>query len=645
MTGDDSIRVAFSSGQQSYTDGQKIVVISASNDPEKFDSMVGLALHEASHVLYTQPLFDMMVEMKNVPEAFMTPKIIEGMEKHNLSTRQFQSHFHLMLNFLEDRKIDVLSYQKLGGYRPYYEANYEELFYSDFINKALAHPMFRQPFFKCYEMHILNMFSDKADPDALPGLRKIWDIVDLPNILRYHNDPKWNSWRNAMNPHKFGQYYSSLPKIVSDAQRMLEVIYEHADMSGNPNMDEMGEGFKDPYKTDVDERADLPNYDMPDGDDEDGEGQEMEELSPEEVKEILDKIRDQVKFTNGDTNKETIDENQENTMEDLEAADAELREAGQSINGSTKAKSIVYKKLDEQVLHSPGYPFRHDAYGMFGGKKSESSLQPNRISQRAVEDGIKMGQQLAHRIRFMNDETSMKFSRQNHGRLDKRLIHQLGYADTNVFAVEHLIQAKPVLVDISIDSSGSMMGTKWERALTFAVAMAYVAEKTRKVNVRISLRTGWHDVQVGIMYDSRTDKFQKVKKLFPFLGPTGGTPEGLAFESIMKELLDEVKSVRRYFVNLSDGMPQFSFSDQKGNHVSYHGNEAAEHTALQVKELRSRGVKILSYYITDYEEEARRMNKNKNSMFHTMYGSDAAFINVESVVEIANTLNKFFMEE
>ena len=59
LTNDDEITVSFSSGQDSYTDGKE-VVISAEDKPEKFDMLVGTALHESAHCVFSQGLFDLM---------------------------------------------------------------------------------------------------------------------------------------------------------------------------------------------------------------------------------------------------------------------------------------------------------------------------------------------------------------------------------------------------------------------------------------------------------------------------------------------------------------------------------------------------------------------------------------------------------
>jgi hypothetical protein len=69
--------------------------------------------------------------------------------------------------------------------------------------------------------------------------------------------------------------------------------------------------------------------------------------------------------------------------------------------------------------------------------------------------------------------------------------------------------------------------------------------------------------------------------------------------------------------------------------VGYFGEFAAKHTRTMVNYIRERGVKILSYYISDYTTHS--------SAFKYMYGEDAAFINVNNVTEVLRTLNKLLL--
>ena len=60
VTGRNDIPVTFSSGDDSYTDGKKVVISSNIKD-KNFDSIVGLALHEGSHIKLSD--FDFLKEL------------------------------------------------------------------------------------------------------------------------------------------------------------------------------------------------------------------------------------------------------------------------------------------------------------------------------------------------------------------------------------------------------------------------------------------------------------------------------------------------------------------------------------------------------------------------------------------------------
>ena len=81
-------------------------------------------------------------------------------------------------------------------------------------------------------------------------------------------------------------------------------------------------------------------------------------------------------------------------------------------------------------------------------------------------------------------------------------------------------------------------------------------------------------------------------------------------------------------------MPMFSNGD-----LYYYNDEAINHTKKMVNEIRSRGIKVLSYFIGGgYERESTSVD------FKTMYGSDAEFVDVTSVMSVSKTMNKKFLE-
>jgi nitric oxide reductase activation protein len=84
-----------------------------------------------------------------------------------------------------------------------------------------------------------------------------------------------------------------------------------------------------------------------------------------------------------------------------------------------------------------------------------------------------------------------------------------------------------------------------------------------------------------------------------------------------------------YFINISDGQPYFNNYD-----VEYSGDPAARHTKAQVKIMRNKGIKVLSYFVTnrDYSYESED--------FKTMYGKSAETINVDELNSVAKTFNR-----
>ena len=103
----------------------------------------------------------------------------------------------------------------------------------------------------------------------------------------------------------------------------------------------------------------------------------------------------------------------------------------------------------------------------------------------------------------------------------------------------------------------------------------------------------------------------------------------------MDEIVPTTNDRDSYFLNFSDGMPMFSNSD-----LHYYNDEAINHTKKMVNEIRSRGIKVLSYFIGgSYERESTSVD------FKTMYGSDAEFVDVTSVMSVSKTMNKKFLEK
>jgi nitric oxide reductase activation protein len=269
-------------------------------------------------------------------------------------------------------------------------------------------------------------------------------------------------------------------------------------------------------------------------------------------------------------------------------------------------------------------------------------------NKEAINKGLVMGTILGRKLQVRGESRETKWSRKDSGRIDKRLIAELGFGNERVFQTSFIEQYSDAFLHISVDASGSMGGDKWINTQTAVAAIAKACSMINNVDLVISYRStqnsGDRYARRGssetyplmlIAYDSRVDKIQKVRNLFPLLDYSGTTPEGLCFESIMNEIEPASKDKDSYFLNFSDGMPMFN-----NNEIDYNNDTAINHTKKMVDDIRSRGVKVLSYFIGDSWDRER-----STSTFKKMYGNDAEFIDITSVLSVAKTMNKKFLEK
>jgi len=186
----DNIKVKFDERGDSYTDG-KTVTISAKMDGKDFDSTVGLALHEGSHIKLTD--FTTLSDLRaNDYPKHITYDYLESLEeKHGMGYNQTRSYVQGivkdLINIIEDRRIDYYIYSTSPGYKGYYHAMYDKYFNAKIIDKGLASSEYRTDDWESYMFRICNFINENRDLEALPMLQKVWDMIDLKNIKRLEN--------------------------------------------------------------------------------------------------------------------------------------------------------------------------------------------------------------------------------------------------------------------------------------------------------------------------------------------------------------------------------------------------------------------------------------------------------------------------
>lgn len=662
----DNIPVTFDvRGTDSYTDG-KSVVISSKMDDKDFDSTVGLALHEGSHIKLTDfTSLDLINNhIHNVVGSHFVEKV---MEKHSMN--EFEARNYIkgivknLLNVIEDRRIDYYVYSTSPGYKGYYHAMYEKYFHSKIVDKGLQSSEYRDLDWESYMFRIINITNSNRDLDALPKLRAVWNMLDLKNIKRLTDTNECMMLAAAV----FKLIENSLPAN----QKPIESPNPQNGGSGEDSDDEQSEGSgtggggdnsdtngtdntegsggepKDGSDDTDDSKGDAegsevksgaPSYN-PNGAGGDGSNTQIAQnevpssegngrMSDRQKKQLDNAIEKQKQFQNGDIKKKKVSKGENKKLDTLVKSGIEEKLAGKDYQSGYWRKSkqtpvMIVRNFSKQLVDS-------DMISMLSNRSWTFERNEGDIKK-----GIVLGTVLGKKLKLRNEERSLITPRMKNGKISGRLLHELGMGNTNVFDQIQIDKHNPALVHISIDASSSMGGSKWEQTQTSAVAIAKAASMTSNLDVVISYRSIQHDSNMCqplmlIAYDSRKDKFSKVQQLFKYLNPCGTTPEGLCFETVLDDIIKTNKGVDSYFINFSDGWPGFTNRD-----IDYGGTEAVNHTAAQVKKIQQAGVKVLSYFVySGYEGGI--------DSFKAMYGKSATSVDCTNLMALTKTLNKLF---
>ena len=180
VTGESDIKVRFTSAGDSYTDG-KSVTISSKLDDKLFDSTVGLALHEGSHIKLSN--FDFLRNLENeIPTEYYDRSEVFGWDKFDVVSKVKD-----LLNYVEDRRIDYFVFTNSPGYKGYYHSLYDKYFHSKIIDKALLTDEYTSLDWDSYIFRIINLTNKNSDLEALPGLKDIRKMRRKANCLIVHS--------------------------------------------------------------------------------------------------------------------------------------------------------------------------------------------------------------------------------------------------------------------------------------------------------------------------------------------------------------------------------------------------------------------------------------------------------------------------
>ena len=651
VTNRSDIKVRYQQNGDSYTDG-KTVTIGSKIDEKNFDHVVGLAFHEGSHILLSD--FNFLRQLaQNTPH-----ELVMVGEDLGFTKGQVVGHLKNMLNYVEDRRIDYYVFTSSPGYKGYYHAMYNKYFHSPAITRALKNNTFGNDLtLDNYMNRIINFTNENSDLDALPDLRKIYRRV-------FSSVKHLDDMHGAFN-------------VACDC---LQMVYNNIQpLPDNSDMEQVGEGQgqgqgqggqgqgggqseSDMYDQAAEQlkNGDYHGYQQTMDDIKNTDWTKVKaslsnqpisskaeagfvDLTPQQAKTLNNALKRQKEFMNNQQKKvgrlTKKDASVVNAMEESGVTQVQVggdvqqsnyRSYNKNFTGQTQV--LFVKKITQQMIDDDVFPsLFQNSNSYYGGRTQESVIA-----------GKKLGTILGKKLQVRSESRTLKNSRLDSGRIDKRLIAELGFGNSKVFSTTFVEQYNDAVIHISVDASGSMGGDKWRNTMTAVVAICKAASMISGLDVVVSFRTTHHSgnrsgqPMVAIGYDSRVDKFRKIENLWPNLYAGGTTPEGLCFEAIMKDFVPSTSNRDSYFLNFSDGQPMFG-SDT----FDYYGDEALQHTKKQVKEIIKKGISVMSYFIGDSEyDRSRNMGD-----FKTMYGKDAQFVDVTKVSSLAKTMNNLFLEK
>lgn len=585
---DIPVRYSIAKDDESFTNGKSITI--SRDISEEYDPIVGLALHESSHIVKTD--FDIFKNIFENPSEVMNKKYHEhkGLMKE-------------LTNWVEDRRIDDWAYNAAPGYKIYYQEMYEKYFESDEINKIFESKMLvGKENVANYMIHLSNITNPLVQLDELKGLREIWDVLDLKNIDRLKNT------KDSLDISC--KIFNIIKKYVP--KENMEESKGDGEGNGDPT-DGKGEIYDGPIK-------DLKPFNGK------GNGKPVK-LGPNALKELKELLKKQRDFISGKIKKENIDKdinNKINALIESESSEIEIKKQQNRKSDDEVHKVIIVNKVTMSTINSGVYIiFNSNHY----------------FQEQDVKRGLVLGTMLGRKLQIRQEERSLVTSRLNSGKIDKRRLASCGYGSNDIFFTNVIDKYSDISVHMSLDLSASMRGEKWANTMISAIAIAKAASMTKGIRIQISLRysdtlngnnqwSGEHEQAIVInFYDSENDKPSKLK-WFKYVSPEGCTPEGLCYEALMTKIMKPILNKNSVFINYSDGYPGMStMGTEEGINI----------TKRAINKIRNSGVEILSFFIKD--------DKCNESMenFIRMYGKNATNINITGIMPLAKELNKKFL--
>ena len=664
------IPVKFNSNDTSYTDGKTEVVISGNVNEKSFDATAGLALHESSHIVYTD--FDLLPKyfrpyVHAVSDMFngqmyqglkdkMTawaPFIANNLDKVDELKGMNQDLIFGLSNWIEDRRIDNLVFKSSPGYKSYYHTLYEKYYLNDAMTKMLKSSEYREENVESYKARIMGLINPASDRNALVGLRNIINLIDLHNIDRLKNteDALELSFRVADLIAQYCLKYKD--ENQSQPSQCQSQPQPQAGQGGDQPQAGAGNGG---------------NNEPKDGDgnpDDDGEGTDGSQptasngdgpMSLKDINKVQKVLEDIEQLVQGKPKKTKLTAHNNRIVKSIAG---NVDTSVDTINFQGQNIPILHVRLSPNMIRNyiDGAPVSHcidsefaehlkvgNHWSVLPPSVKSGSWRAGHYTERGnlIKKGLALGTQLGKKLQVRDQVRDTRFNRLKHGKIDSRLLHQCGYDVLNIFEQVKIDKYTPSVLDISVDASSSMNGSKWNNTQVAILAIAKAASMIQNLRVKVSYRYNPRiGKQDGVMfldaYDSNRDKIKHMEDVVYVLRPDNCTVDSLvtAYQLKKKLITPGSTEVKSYFLNFSDGAP-----GANAGTIHYGGYDAHKHIGKCRRDIEALGVKVMSYFIGESTNDHTRMQ------FIEDWGvQNAAFISVTEVLPLAKSLNNMFLSK
>jgi hypothetical protein len=591
ISGKNNITVVYNALNTSYSTKDTIVLDSKLILNNKFDVSVGLALHEASHILlsdYTYLAYNELNEYLHSNGIFME-----------------YDDVHPIINIIEDRRVDAYIIYHNKGYIDYYKALYNEFMFTPSLKFLLQsyiddiHTIqYDVAFFQLLLCQIITPEGEELCKALGSFGKEVYETFDVKNISRLKNTA--DSISLAVKLIKIFLKYKNT-NFIKELPNNKANTSDKKDNTNNTNNNS---------KSNKKLLSNKQKYD-------------------DKINKDISKMRD---FINQQLEKKFISKNDACKVDACTKTNIQLKQSQFDCN------------VQCYILH--GFKTGVENLGIHCYTKDANRIQHNTS---LIEKGILKGNQLRNKLLTRNECDIFTTKQLLSGILDSEMLYKASYSNT-VFKKVTISTSQDINLHLSLDVSTSMMGEKFDKSFILLLALAIATKGIQNIHTSISLRATIGEYRqypvLWMIYDSNNPNMSTlnyIHKNFIHIRPNGATPEGLCYEALSKIIIDNSKGKQSFLINFTDGLPFINMGDG----IKYKGTKAEHHSYMQVKKLIDNNINIYSYFLYNEDEQTNHYEMDRNfRSFKNIYGTAK---NCESIyadnplnfMMLINKLNNF----